>query len=79
MNRHERRKAKVKSRCITVTPDTLHSAFDVIFESKGWIVMISANAVGQRVVEDPGRMSSGHATGCSQPASRPIGSSRTSA
>jgi hypothetical protein len=52
MNRHERRKAKAKVRSVKIELDRLHSTFDVMFESKGQVVMICANLVGQKAVED---------------------------
>src|SRR5262245_55590382 len=52
MNRHERRKANTKARKGMIALDQVHSAHDVVFESKGQLVMISASRVGQKAVEE---------------------------
>jgi hypothetical protein len=52
MNRHQRHRAKTKGRKGLIALDQVHSTVDVWFESKGQLVMIVANSVGQKAAEE---------------------------
>jgi hypothetical protein len=53
MSRHDRRKAKAKSRKFNIKIKELHSHVDIWFEHKvGQVLMIIASPVGQKAAED---------------------------